>query len=97
MPAPTSSLFSPVTLGNLELPNRLTMAPLTRTRAIDHQPNALMAEYYAQRASAGLIITEATQISPEGKGYAWTPGIHSDEQVVACTAVKLGSTSAERA
>lgn len=79
----TSMLFQPLTLAGRELPNRIVMAPMTRARS--SQPgdsaNALMAEYYAQRASAGLIITEATQISPQGKGYSFTPGIYSAEQV----------------
>ena len=56
----TSALFSPITLGSIELKNRIVMAPLTRSRAIDNIPNALMAEYYGQRASAGLIVTEGT-------------------------------------
>jgi len=78
-----SILFSPVRLGDLELRNRIVMAPLTRNRATrgTDAPHALNAEYYAQRASAGLIISEATQISPTGKGYAFTPGIYSAEQV----------------
>ncbi|ODS00775.1 alkene reductase [Methyloceanibacter methanicus] len=77
-------LFSPLDLGDLTLPNRIVMAPLTRNRALPggDVPHALNATYYAQRASAGLIISEGTQISPEGKGYIQTPGIHSDEQVV---------------
>jgi N-ethylmaleimide reductase len=78
-----SALFDGLRMGELELPNRIIMAPLTRNRA-DHDgdvPHALNAEYYAQRASAGLIISEASQISPEGKGYAWTPGIHSEAQI----------------
>ena len=81
MTAPT--LFDGLRMGDLELPNRVVMAPLTRNRALPDGdvPHALNAEHYAQRASAGLIITEASQISPEGKGYAWTPGIYSDEQV----------------
>ncbi|HEY9348872.1 MAG TPA: alkene reductase [Inquilinus sp.] len=76
-------LFTPTRIGDLELPNRIVMAPLTRNRARHDGdvPHALNAEYYAQRAAAGLLITEGTQISPEGKGYAWTPGIHSPEQV----------------
>jgi len=76
-------LFTPTRIGDLELPNRIVMAPLTRNRARPDGdvPHALNAEYYAQRATAGLLITEGTQISPEGKGYAWTPGIHSPEQV----------------
>ncbi|SMF09672.1 N-ethylmaleimide reductase [Tistlia consotensis] len=79
----TEKLFTPLTLGDLELPNRVVMAPLTRNRALPEGdvPHALNARYYAQRASAGLIVTEATQISPEGKGYAWTPGIYSEAQV----------------
>jgi len=76
-------LFHGHRVGELDLPNRIVMAPLTRNRALHDGdvPHALNAEYYAQRASAGLIISEATQITPEGKGYAWTPGIHSDAQV----------------
>ncbi len=76
------TLFDPVTLGDLILPNRIVMAPLTRARAgAERVPNALMAEYYAQRASAGLIISEATSVTPMGVGYADTPGIWSAEQV----------------
>lgn len=77
------TLFDSLRLGDLELPNRIVMAPLTRNRALPDGdvPHALNVEYYAQRASAGLIITEASQISPEGKGYAWTPGIYSDAQI----------------
>lgn len=78
-----SILFTPFDLRGQQLKNRLVMAPLTRNRAIhgSDAPQALNAEYYAQRASAGLIISEATQISPTAKGYAWTPGIYSPEQV----------------
>jgi N-ethylmaleimide reductase len=78
-----TTLFDPITIGALALPNRIIMAPLTRARAIgaDRVPNALMAEYYVQRASAGLILTEATSVMPMGVGYADTPGIWSDEQV----------------
>ncbi len=68
-------------LGPLTLPNRMVMAPLTRNRAAGTVPGEVNAEYYAQRASAGLIITEATQIAPMGQGYPETPGIHSEEQV----------------
>lgn len=76
------NLLSPYKLGNLELPNRLVMAPLTRNRAgKGNVPGSLNATYYAQRASAGLIIAEATQVSPQGQGYPSTPGIHSAEQV----------------
>jgi 2,4-dienoyl-CoA reductase-like NADH-dependent reductase (Old Yellow Enzyme family) len=72
-----TTLFDPIRIGDLELPNRIVMAPLTRLRAIGGQrvPNALMAEYYVQRASAGLIITEATAVTPQGVGNADTPGI----------------------
>ncbi|WP_372840663.1 alkene reductase [Phaeovulum sp.] len=77
------TLFSPVTIGAMALANRVVMAPLTRNRAraADDAPYALHAEYYAQRASAGLIITEGSQISPTAKGYAWTPGIYSQAQI----------------
>ena len=79
---PNINLLSPYKLGNLELPNRIVMAPLTRNRAgKGNVPGQLNATYYAQRASAGLIITEATQVSPQGLGYPSTPGIHSPEQV----------------
>jgi N-ethylmaleimide reductase len=75
-------LFSPVRLGPYDLANRIVMAPLTRARAGKGDvPQPIMAEYYAQRASAGLLISEATPVSPQGKGYAWTPGIHSAAQV----------------
>lgn len=76
-------LFSPFDLRGLRLRNRIVMAPLTRDRATHGTdvPHALNVEYYTQRAEAGLIIAEATQISPTGKGYAWTPGIYSAEQV----------------
>jgi len=76
------TLFSPMTLGLLALPNRIFMAPLTRCRASEgHVPNGLNAEYYSQRASAGLIISEATSVTPRGYGYPNTPGIHTEEQV----------------
>jgi N-ethylmaleimide reductase len=75
-------LFTPYCLGNLKLPNRIVMPPMTRSRATaGNVPTALMATYYAQRASAGPIITEGTQISQQGQGHAWMPGIHSPEQV----------------
>jgi len=77
-----TSLFDPITIGALRLPNRIIMAPLTRSRAgISRIPNALMREYYVQRASAGFILTEATSVTPMGVGYAGTPGIWSLEQV----------------
>ncbi len=79
----TKSLFDAVSLGQFTTANRIVMPPMTRSRA--SQPgdiaNDMMAEYYAQRASAGLIVAEGTQISPQGKGYAWTPGIYSQEQI----------------
>lgn len=77
-----TTLFDPVNLGELSLPNRIIMAPLTRCRASKGRvANALMAQYYVQRATAGLIISEATSITPMGVGYPDTPGIWSDEQV----------------
>lgn len=76
------SLLEPVTFGDLDLKNRVIMSPLTRARAGSQRiPNALMAEYYSQRVSAGLIISEATSVTPMGVGYADTPGIWSDGQV----------------
>ncbi|GGD85848.1 alkene reductase [Aureimonas endophytica] len=79
-----SKLFEPFDLGPHHLRNRFVMAPLTRSRATsDGVPKDIHVEYYRQRAEAGLIIAEATNISEEGRGYAWTPGIHSDEQVTA--------------
>ena len=87
-----SALLSPITIGNMHLPNRVIMAPLTRLRSADTtgvkagiggNATALMAEYYSQRASAGMIITEATDISPNAKGYAGAPAIYNDEQIQA--------------
>ena len=76
------NLFDPIDVGELTLKNRIWMAPLTRSRAGDVRvPNSLMLDYYVQRASAGLILTEATSVTPMGVGYAATPGIWSDEQV----------------
>ncbi len=76
------TLFDPLVVGDLTLPNRIIMAPLTRQRAGEERlPNRLMAQYYAERASAGLILTEATSVTQQGVGYAATPGIWSDEQV----------------
>ena len=75
------NLFDPLRVGDLDLPNRVIMAPLTRLRAGDSQiPNALMADYYAQRASAGLIISEAVPVTPQGVGYQGVPGVWSREQ-----------------
>jgi 2,4-dienoyl-CoA reductase-like NADH-dependent reductase (Old Yellow Enzyme family) len=75
------TLLDPIRIGALDLPNRVLMAPLTRTRASEGRvPNALMRDYYVQRASAGLILTEATSVTPMGVGYPDTPGIWSREQ-----------------
>ena len=78
-----TTIFDPIRVGDIELANRIIMAPLTRARAPGEGsiPNALMAQYYVQRASAGMILTEATAVTPQGVGYADTPGIWSDEQV----------------
>lgn len=75
------SLFDPTQAGDLELANRIVLAPLTRNRAPDAIPTALMAEYYAQRASGGLLVTEATAISHQGQGYADVPGLYGSEQL----------------
>ena len=74
-------LFTPVSLGDVEIANRFVMAPLTRCRAIDHLPNALMAEYYSQRASAGLVITECTMVTEATSAFGNDPGVYSAEQV----------------
>ncbi len=89
MSSSTPKLFSPLRAGAIHLANRVVMAPLTRNRArpADDAPVGIHVEYYRQRASAGLIITEGTQISPEGKGYAWTPGIYTPAQVAGWKAV----------
>ena len=76
-----TSLFDPIRIGDIPLSNRIVMAPLTRNRATGGVPTPMMAEYYAQRASAGLIVAEASQISPMAQGYLDTPGIYSAEQV----------------
>ncbi|WP_442755103.1 alkene reductase [Methylocystis sp. JAN1] len=76
------TLFDPFRLGDIDLPNRIVMAPLTRCRAVDGRaPNALMRDYYVQRAAAGLILTEATSVAPMGVGYPDTPGVWSEAQV----------------
>ncbi|MDR3705708.1 MAG: alkene reductase [Paludibacteraceae bacterium] len=77
----TYKLFTPANVGDLELKNHIVMAPMTRSRAIGNVPNELMAEYYKQRASAGLIITEGTSPSVNGLGYARIPGMFSKEQI----------------
>lgn len=76
-----TDLFTPITIGPHELPNRIFMAPMTRNRAPDNLPNMLMKTYYCQRSEAGLIITEGAQISQQGIGYPATPGIHTEDQV----------------
>lgn len=76
-----SNLFDPYRLGGIKLRNRIAMAPMTRARSLDTNPNQTMAEYYRQRASAGLIVTEGTPISPEAQGYVFVPGIFTDEQI----------------
>lgn len=76
-----TSLFDPARAGDLHLPNRIVMAPLTRNRAPHAVPTPLMAEYYAQRASAGLLITEATAITAQGQGYADVPGLYGTDQL----------------
>ncbi|SFL49080.1 alkene reductase [Azotobacter beijerinckii] len=85
----TTSLFDPIRIGAIRLEHRIAMAPLTRSRAGQpgNVPTAMNVEYYRQRAGAALIITEATQISQQGQGYAWTPGIHSAEQIAGWRAV----------
>lgn len=76
-----TSLFTPVQVGDLNLPNRIVMAPLTRNRAPNATPTPLMIEYYTQRASAGLLISEATAISQQAQGYSDVPGLYSTEQL----------------
>jgi 2,4-dienoyl-CoA reductase-like NADH-dependent reductase (Old Yellow Enzyme family) len=89
-------LFTPIQLGPYLLPNRIVLAPLTRNRAAaGNVPTALNATYYAQRATAGLLITEASQVSPQGIGYPATPGIHSQEQVRGWR-LQYGSVKGER-
>jgi N-ethylmaleimide reductase len=87
--APAPDLFSPLQIGDIALKNRVVMAPLTRNRATpgNDAPNALNVEYYRQRASAGLIITEGTQVSQRGQGYVWTPGMYTPEQIAGWRAV----------
>lgn len=82
-----TDLFTPIRVGPLELPNRVFMAPMTRNRAPDNVPTALMKVYYSQRAEAGLIISEGAQISEQGIGYPATPGIHTDAQVAGWKAI----------
>src|SRR3546814_9842198 len=83
------ALFTPGSLGSFTLRNRIVLPPLTRSRSSQpgNIPNAVMATYYQQRASAGFMVTEGIQIEPRGQGYAWTPGIPSPEQVEGWKAV----------
>jgi N-ethylmaleimide reductase len=75
-------LFEPLQMGDLELKNRIVLAPMTRGRAgVERIPNELMADYYFQRASAGLLITEATVVSPQGNGWVGSPGVYTDKMV----------------
>ncbi|MCK4141942.1 alkene reductase [Ralstonia pseudosolanacearum] len=76
-----TKLFESYELSQLTLANRIVMAPMTRSRALGHAPTESTATYYAQRASAGLVITEGVPISPQARGFLWTPGIYTDEQV----------------
>ena len=83
-----NTLFTPIQIGALQLPNRIIMAPLTRCRSSEGRvPNALMAQYYTQRSNAGMILSEATSVTTMGVGYPNTPGIWSDEQVEGWKAV----------
>src|SRR6202453_4594704 len=86
------TLFDPLKIGDLEIPNRVFMAPLTRNRSTGpgRVPNVLMRDYYVQRASAGLILSEATSVAPAGVGYPQTPGVWSDEQVQGWRSVVKG-------
>ncbi len=88
----SKQLFTPLKVGAITVPNRVFMAPLTRLRSIEPGdiPTPLMAEYYQQRASAGLIITEATQVSFQAKGYAGAPGLHTEEQIAAWKRINEG-------
>ncbi|MEQ1913716.1 MAG: alkene reductase, partial [Sideroxydans sp.] len=86
----TSTLFTPTTLGKLQLKNRVVMAPMTRSRATGNVPNELMEKYYTLRAGAGLIITEGTSPSANGLGYARIPGMFSDAQVAGWKRVNDG-------
>lgn len=92
-------LFTPLKVGAVTAPNRVFMAPLTRLRSIEPGdiPTPLMGEYYRQRASSGLIITEATQISAQAKGYAGAPGLHSPEQIAAWKKITAGVHAEEAA
>ena len=94
------SLFDPLKLGDLTIPNRIIMAPLTRARAGESRvPNELMVEHYVQRATAGLIISEATSVTPMGVGYADTPGIwsgnelHKPKHSLMCKPTKITTSS----
>jgi N-ethylmaleimide reductase len=79
-----TTLFKPLQVGAMHLANRIVMAPLTRNRAPNAIPTPLMAAYYAQRASAGLLVTEATAISQQGQGYSDVPGLYATEHIEGC-------------
>jgi N-ethylmaleimide reductase len=85
-----SSLFESYDLSGQRLSNRIVMAPMTRARVKDTVPSADMAIYYAQRAGAGLIITESAQVSAQGRGYLYTPGIHTPAQIEGCRGYSAG-------
>ncbi|WP_318247582.1 oxidoreductase [Salipiger bermudensis] len=87
---PETDLFSPVVVGPYTLSNRIVMAPLTRARSPENIATPMMQEYYAQRASAGLIISEGVNISPQATGYAFTPGIWTNEQIESWCPVTAG-------
>jgi 2,4-dienoyl-CoA reductase-like NADH-dependent reductase (Old Yellow Enzyme family) len=90
---PMTTLFTPLKLGTLDAKNRVFMAPLTRGRSTkDHVPTSLMVEYYRQRASAGVIISEATGISPQGTGWPYAPGIWTERQIDAWKFVTAACT-----
>lgn len=93
----TEKLFTPLRIGAINVPNRVLMAPLTRLRSIEPGdiPTPLMGEYYRQRAGAGLIISEATQISAQAKGYAGAPGLHSPQQIAAWRKITDGVHAAQ--
>ena len=92
----TATLFDPVQLGDIPLANRVVMAPMTRSRAgPGDAPTGLNVEYYRQRASAGLIVSEGVQPSANGKGYCRTPGLHTEAQVAGWKAVTDAATSGD--
>src|SRR5690606_7496299 len=91
---PMTSLFDPITVGDIALSNRIVMAPLTRNRSPGAVPNTLNAAYYEQRATAGLLITEATAITQQGQGYADVPGLYTPEALAGRKEVTDGALTA---